>query len=142
MTKNEKVKRLTKYEYFMALAEMTAKRGTCDRALVGAIIIKNNRIIATGYNGSPEGTPHCDEVGHLIKNNHCVRTVHAEQNAIIQAAKMGISIDGANIYITHKPCHHCCKMLINAGIKKVYYRNDYDDGINNIYEDKLEFIKI
>jgi dCMP deaminase len=142
MKKETKRKRLTRHDYFMSLAEMTAKRGTCDRALVGAVVVKNSRIIATGYNGSPEGMPHCDEVGHLMINNHCVRTVHAEQNAIIQAAKLGISIDGADIYITHKPCHHCSKILINAGIKKVYYRKDYDDGINDIYADKLEFIKM
>ena len=134
--------RITKRDYFMGIAKSTAKRGTCDRAYVGAILVKEGRVIAAGYNGSPSGMPHCDEVGHEMLGKHCVRTVHAEINCIIQAAKLGISIEGAEIYITHKPCYNCCKALINAGIKKVYYEEEYEDKFNANYHDKLEMVKL
>lgn len=132
--------RLSKDKYFMDIAEMTARRSTCSRANVGAILVKNSRIIATGFNGSPASMEHCDDVGHLVDNKHCIRTVHAEANCILQAARLGVSVEGSVLYCTHKPCHNCCKLLINAGIYKIYYRNDYDDGYNSYYDKVLEMI--
>ncbi len=114
-------------EYFMGIAFEVAKRSTCDRAHVGAIIVKDKRILTTGYNGSPTGLPHCDDVGHLMVDGHCVRTLHAEQNAIIQAARYGISVLGSTIYVTHQPCLTCAKMIINAGIVRVVYAGEYPD---------------
>ena len=123
---------ITKHEYYMQLAEVTAIRSTCDRAMVGAIIVKNDSVVATGYNGSVKGAPHCDDIGHQIENGHCVRTVHAELNAILQAAKNGVGIDGASIYCTLYPCGECQKAIINSGIKKVYYRNNYTNKVKLI----------
>ena len=114
-------------EYFMGIAFQVASRATCDRAHVGAVIVRERRILTTGYNGAPRGLPHCDEVGHLMINGHCVRTLHAEQNAIIQAAYHGISIKGGTIYVTHQPCLTCAKMIINAGLVRVVYAGDYPD---------------
>ncbi len=116
-------------EYFMGIALKVAERSTCDRAHVGAIIVRDRRILTTGYNGSPSGLPHCDDVGHLIVDGHCVRTLHAEQNAIIQAAYHGVSVKGGTIYVTHQPCLTCAKMIINAGIKRVVYAGEYPDNI-------------
>jgi len=115
--------------YFMGLAFEVAKRSTCNRASVGAILVRDKRILATGYNGSPTGLPHCHEAGCLMFRGHCVRTLHAEQNAIIQAALHGISIDEATIYVTHQPCFTCAKMIINAGIIRVVYGGDYLDEL-------------
>ena len=121
-------------EYFIGIAEYVAKRSTCLRGQVGAVIVKNRNILATGYNGAPAGLPHCLDVGCLIYENknpegaveeNCFRIIHAEINAIVQAAKSGTSIEGAVIYVTHSPCLHCLKVIINAGIKKVYYRKPY-----------------
>ncbi len=114
-------------DYFMSITFQVAKRSTCDRAQVGAIIVKDRRILTTGYNGAPAGLPHCDEVGHLMINGHCVRTLHAEQNAIIQAALHGVGVEGGVIYVTHQPCLTCAKMIINAGIRRVVYAGHYPD---------------
>lgn len=114
-------------DYFMGITFQVAQRGTCDRARVGAIIVKDRRILTTGYNGAPTGLPHCDEVGHLMINGHCMRTLHAEQNAIIQAALHGVSVAGGTIYVTHQPCLTCAKMIINAGLKRVVYAGHYPD---------------
>jgi dCMP deaminase len=111
----------------MQIAFTVAQRSTCDRAHVGAVIERDRRMLTTGYNGSPAGLPHCDDVGHLIIDDHCVRTLHAEQNAIIQAALHGVTIEGASIYVTHQPCLNCAKMIINAGIKRVVYAGTYPD---------------
>ena len=116
-------------EYFMGITLEVARRSTCNRAQVGAIIVRDKRILTTGYNGSPTGLPHCTEAGCLIVNGHCVRTLHAEQNAIIQAALHGVSTDGAMIYVTHQPCLICAKMIINAGISRVVYGGDYPDDL-------------
>lgn len=121
----------------MEIAHAVAKRSTCPRAQVGAIIVKDRRIISTGYNGAPSGLPHCTDVGCLIiKSNelgeekqHCVRIVHAELNAIIQAAIHGVSTRGAIMYITHEPCFNCTKAIINAGIKELIFKNPYPDKI-------------
>jgi dCMP deaminase len=114
-------------EYFMGITFEVAKRSTCDRARVGAIIVRDKRILTTGYNGSPRGLAHCDEVGHLMVNGHCARTLHAEQNAIIQAALHGVSTAGSTMYVTHQPCLNCAKMIINAGIRRVVYAGVYPD---------------
>ena len=115
-------------DYFMDITFQVAKRSTCDRARVGAIIVKDRRILTTGYNGSPAGLPHCDDVGHLMVDGHCVRTLHAEQNAIIQAAQHGVSVRGGTIYVTHQPCLTCAKMIINAGLTRVVYAGAYPDA--------------
>lgn len=112
-------------EYFIEIAKVVAKRSTCDRANVGAVIAKNKVILSTGYNGAPRGLPHCDDVGHEIVDGHCIRTAHAEANAIAQAAKNGTQIEGASIYLTVSPCYDCFKIMVNAGIKEVIYSNFY-----------------
>ena len=111
----------------MNIAKEVATRSTCDRKHVGALIIRDKTILSTGYNGSVRGMPHCDEVGHMMEDNHCVATIHAETNAILQAAKNGVMIDKAEVYITASPCWPCFKMLANAGIKKIYYGEFYRD---------------
>ncbi len=123
-------------DYFMKIAEDVAVRSTCDRAAVGAVLVKDKHIISTGYNGSPAGLEHCDDVGHLMIEGHCVRTVHAEVNAIIQAAVFGLATRDAVCYVTHFPCLNCTKMLINARISKLIYRNAY-----RIDPIALEFLK-
>lgn len=120
-------KRPTWNEYFMNIALEVAKRSTCERAQVGAVIVRDKRILTTGYNGSPRGLPHCSEVGCLMDNGHCVRTLHAEQNAIIQAALHGVITEGAIIYVTHQPCFICAKTIINAGISEIVYDKEYKD---------------
>ena len=112
-------------EYFLKIAEIVASRSTCDRRHMGGIIIKNKSILSTGYNGAPRGMPHCDSVGHEIADGHCVRTIHAEANAIAQAARNGTAIAGSIMYITHSPCYDCFKMMVNAGIKEVVYKDFY-----------------
>ncbi len=112
----------------MSIAFVVKDRGTCDRAYVGSVIVKDKRIIATGYNGSPSGLAHCNDVGHLMINGHCVRTIHAEQNALLQAARYGVSVDGSTIYVTHFPCLYCTKSIINAGISRVAYKMSYRSG--------------
>jgi len=111
--------------YFMKIAEDVALRSTCDRAMVGAVLVREKHIIATGYNGSPAGLEHCDDIGHLMVDGHCVRTVHAEVNAIIQAAVFGQATKDADCYVTHFPCLNCTKMLINARISRLVYANSY-----------------
>ena len=109
----------------MNLAAQAATRSTCPRKHVGAVIVRDKTILSTGYNGSIRGMPHCDEDGHMMENNHCIATVHAEANAIIQAAKNGVRIDGAELYTTASPCWNCFQLLANAGIRKVYYGEFY-----------------
>lgn len=114
------------HEYFMDIAELVSTRSTCDRKKVGAVIVKDKNILATGYNGSIAGLPHCDEIGHDMVSGHCVRTIHAEQNAIVQAAKHGVKIQDAEIYINTYPCWNCFKLIANSGIKKIYYKDAYN----------------
>lgn len=124
-------------EYFMRLTEEVARRATCDRGRCGCVVVKDKRIVATGYVGSPPGLPHCDDVGHLLKTvadddgtvrEHCVRTTHAEQNAICQAARHGISLAGATLYCTMEPCRVCAMLLISVGIQRVVARRRYHAG--------------
>jgi dCMP deaminase len=113
--------------YFMNIAHEVATRSTCDRKNVGAVIVRNKTILSTGYNGSIKGLPHCDEVGHEMIDGHCVRTTHAEANAIVQAAKNGVQINHTEIYVTASPCYDCFKLIANAGIKTIYYDEFYRD---------------
>jgi len=124
-------------EYFIKIMDMVGSRGSCDRGRAGCVITRENRIIATGYAGSPAGLPHCDEVGHEmhtiihedgLQTRHCIRTIHAEQNAICEAARMGTSINGATLYCKMTPCYTCAKMIINAGIKRVVCAQDNNDN--------------
>lgn len=124
-------------EYFMEVMEAISKRATCDRGKSGCVIVKNKQILVTGYVGSPMGLPHCDEVGHQFKkmlnedgsvSEHCVRTVHAEQNAVCQAAKLGVPIDGATVYCRMTPCRTCAMLLINCGIKRIVCERKYHAG--------------
>jgi dCMP deaminase len=114
-------------EYFMKIAVQAATRATCDRKHVGAVIVRDKAILSTGYNGSIRGLPHCDDAGHMMENDHCVATVHAEANAIIQAAKNGTGIDGADIYVTASPCWNCFKLIANSGIKRIVFLEFYRD---------------
>ena len=114
-------------EYFMKIAAQVATRSTCDRKMVGAVIVRDKMILSTGYNGSIRGMPHCDEVGHDLENGHCVATIHAEANAIIQAARNGVNISGAEIYTTASPCWNCFKLIANVGIRRIYYGEFYRD---------------
>lgn len=123
--------------YFMKIAYAVSERSTCDRALVGCVLVLEKRILTTGFNGSPAGQSHCDEIGHLMVEGHCVRTIHAETNAIIQAALHGISTNGSTCYVTHLPCLNCTKALINAGITRIVYDNFYRSD-----ENALNFIKM
>ncbi|RKX68080.1 cytidine deaminase [candidate division TA06 bacterium] len=139
-------------EYFMQITELVKERSTCLRRKVGAVIVKNKRILTTGYNGPPEGFKHCDDLGGCIRDRLHIpsgqrqelsRAVHAEQNAIVQAAKMGISIDGGTIYVTNHPCVICTKMLINAGIKRIIYKEGYPDELSKemLKEGNIEVIQ-
>jgi dCMP deaminase len=116
------------HTYFMNIARQVASRSTCDRKNVGAVIVRDRTILSTGYNGSIRGLAHCDEVGHLMEDGHCVRTVHAEANAIAQAARNGVAIEGAEIYITASPCWGCFRLLANSGIRRIHYGEFYRDA--------------
>ena len=131
-------KRPTVDEYFMRMAHLAKSRSTCIRRSVGAIIVKDKRVLTTGYNGAPKGLKHCTEIGTCLREelgipegerHELSRGVHAEQNAIIQAAVFGVSIKGATIYVTHHPCSVCAKMLINADIKEIVYESGYPDEL-------------
>ncbi|OEH84352.1 ComE operon protein 2 [Desulfuribacillus stibiiarsenatis] len=115
-------------EYFMTQAKILALRSTCERLSVGAVIVKDRRTIAGGYNGSIIGDEHCIDVGCKVVDNHCVRTIHAEINALLQCAKFGVSTEEAEVYVTHFPCLNCAKALIQAGIKGVYWEKDYKNS--------------
>ncbi len=121
-------------EYFIGMADYVGLRSTCDRGKTGSVIVKDKRVISTGYAGSPPGLPHCDDVGHEFhtvintdgtQSTHCIRTTHAEQNALAQAARFGVSIDGATLYCKMTPCYTCAKLVITSGIKRVVAEKDY-----------------
>jgi dCMP deaminase len=128
------MERISWDQYFMAQSHLLAMRSTCTRLAVGATIVREKRIIAGGYNGSIAGGEHCIDVGCYVVDSHCVRTIHAEMNAILQCAKFGVPTEGAEMYVTHFPCLPCSKAIIQAGIKAVYYANDYK---NNPYAIEL-----
>ncbi len=114
-------------EYFMRIAVEVSGRSTCDRKHVGAVIVRDRNILSTGYNGSIAGLDHCDDVGHMMEDGHCIATIHAEANAIIQAAKNGVNINGGSIYTTASPCWNCFKLIVNAGLKKISFGEFYRD---------------
>ncbi|GAB1419135.1 cytidine/deoxycytidylate deaminase family protein [Bacteroidales bacterium] len=127
-------------EYFIRLADTVASRATCDRGRSGCVIVKDKQILVTGYVGSPRGLPHCDDVGHLMKKvvhedgsvtQHCMRTVHAEQNAITQAARRGIALEGSTLYCRMTPCRTCAMLIINCGIERVVCERKYHAGVES-----------
>lgn len=119
------MERISWDQYFMAQSHLLALRSTCERLTVGATIVRDKRIIAGGYNGSVSGDSHCIDEGCYLVDGHCVRTVHAESNALLQCAKFGVPTEGGEMYVTHFPCLHCCKTIIQSGIRTVYYARDY-----------------
>tara|TARA_B100000902_G_scaffold187043_1_gene179174 strand:+ start:3274 stop:3702 length:429 start_codon:yes stop_codon:yes gene_type:complete len=125
-------------EYFMNIAKEVATRSTCDRKHVGAVIVRNKTILATGYNGSIGGLDHCDEAGHEMVNGHCVRTIHAEANAIVQSARNGVNIDKGEIFVTASPCYDCFKLIANSGIKKIFFGEFYRDERIKKYAEAAE----
>jgi dCMP deaminase len=116
-------------EYFLKLAMLASERATCPRMHCGCVLVKDKNVISTGYNGSIPGDDHCEDVGCMIVDNHCVRTVHAEMNALIQAARTGHGVEGATAYITNMPCTTCSKSLITAGVKRIVIFSDYHDTL-------------
>ncbi|MFO7171928.1 MAG: dCMP deaminase family protein [Bacillota bacterium] len=114
-------------DYFIEMARLAAARATCPRRRVGAVLVRDNRLIATGYNGAVRGAPHCDDVGCLMVDGHCVRTVHAELNALLQCALNGVSSAGSTMYCTDFPCVGCAKAMVQAGVVRVVYLSDYPD---------------
>jgi dCMP deaminase len=138
--------RLTWDQYFMLNAHLISMRSTCNRLNVGSVLVKNNRIISTGYNGGISGDDHCLDAGCYVVDNHCLRCLHAEENAILQCALEGVSTKGSQIYVTHFPCIHCMKKILQAGITKIYYTHDYKNHeycyhllrISNVEAIKLE----
>lgn len=126
-TIDKKRKRLEWDEYFMDIARVVSSRSTCDRKFVGAVIVRDKTILSTGYNGSIRKLEHCDEVGHMMENGHCVATIHAEANAILQAAKNGVCINGGTIYTSASPCWPCFKLIANAGLTRVCFGEFYRD---------------
>ncbi|MCQ2264664.1 MAG: cytidine/deoxycytidylate deaminase family protein [Bacteroidales bacterium] len=138
-------------EYFMEIANTVSKRATCDRGRSGCVIVRDRQILVTGYVGSPKGLPHCDEVGHQFKRmvhedgtitEHCVRTVHAEQNAICQAAKLGISLQGSTLYCRMTPCRVCAMLIINCGIERVVCEKKYHAGAESEEMFKIAGVKL
>lgn len=115
-------------EYFMQIARDVATRATCLRRHVGAVIVRDRRILSTGYNGSPPGQPHCTDVGCLMEEGRCIRTLHAEQNALIQAALHGVSTEGSILYATCRPCHVCARMVVGAGIRRIVFEGEPPTG--------------
>jgi len=122
---NETELRPSKDEYFLRMAEVAAQRATCTRLSVGAVVVRDDMLISTGYNSAPKGLPHCTEVGCDMEDGHCIRAVHAELNSLLQAAFQGTSTRGGTMYVTHLPCKACTKAIINAGITRVVYRELY-----------------
>ena len=127
-------KRIPWDQYFMAQSLLISTRSTCTRLAVGATIVRNKRVLSGGYNGSVSGDAHCIDAGCKVVDGHCVRTIHAEANAILQCAKFGSPTEGADIYVSYFPCLQCTKMIIQAGIKNIYYLHDYN---NNEYAKEL-----
>jgi dCMP deaminase len=126
--------RLSKDEYFMAIARAVAERATCCRRKVGAVLVVDGHVISTGYNGAPTGMPHCIDVGCEIVNGHCIRCIHAEANALLQAGLIGIATRGATLYTTASPCRNCMGLVINAGIARVVYADLYTDPLHKRHE--------
>ena len=129
-------------KYFIKIAHTIAEMATCDRKHVGAVVVRNKRILATGFNGSIAGGEDCDNVGHMMQDHHCVRTVHAEINAITQCAKHGTPSDGATMYINTFPCWHCFKVMVNSGIKEIVYDDEYESDLKKVVFVQADLIGI
>ncbi|WP_188206218.1 ComE operon protein 2 [Alkalibacillus aidingensis] len=139
------MERISWDQYFMSQSQLLALRSTCERLSVGATIVRDKRVIAGGYNGSVSGGVHCIDEGCKVVDGHCVRTIHAEANAILQCAKFGVATEGAEMYVTHFPCLNCCKTIIQSGIKKIFYAYDYKNssyGIELLNDAGVEFEKV
>jgi len=130
--------------YFMNIAQVVASRSTCPRKYVGAVVVRDKTILSTGYNGSIRGMPHCTEVGHMMENDHCVATIHAEANAILQAARNGVMIDGSTLYVTASPCWNCFKAAANSGVLRICYGEFYRDkrSLNVAQQAGIELVHI
>ena len=127
-------------EYFMSICDVISTRATCDRRKVGCVIVKNNRVISTGYNGALAGTPSCDDAGHLMENGHCIRVNHSELNAILYAARYGVALDGATIFINTYCCWECFKAIASVGIKRIVYKDEYRN--NPLVEEHAQLLGI
>lgn len=127
-------------QYFLGLAKQVSTRATCKRLRVGAVLVKDNRVIATGYNGSLPSQEHCKDIGCLIIDGHCHRTVHAEQNALLQCCRQGIATEGATIYVTHLPCFACLKLLIQAGIQEIVFSEHYQSHNPEVIKHTQEMV--
>ena len=125
--------KISRDEYYLKVLESIRLRSTCDRGKSGALIVVRNRVVATGYVGSPPGLPHCDDIGHMMQGDHCIRTVHAEMNAILQAAKFGTPVENGTMYCTMVPCFSCAKSIVSAGIWRVVAVYDYHDSLHSKY---------
>ncbi|WP_300667193.1 cytidine/deoxycytidylate deaminase family protein [Desulfoluna sp.] len=146
------LKRPSWTQYFMDITELVAKRSTCTRRAVGAVLVKDKRVLATGYNGAPSGVRHCSETGCIREQlgvpsgerHELCRGVHAEQNAIVQAAYHGVSINGSTLFCTNLPCSICAKLLINAGVRRIYYKSGYADAMSKemLNEADIEVIQV
>lgn len=131
-------------QYFIEMAALVATRSTCPRRQVGAVLVREHRVIATGYNGAPAGQPHCIDVGCLLENGHCVRTIHAELNALLQCSRYGIATVGVDLYCTDMPCRYCARALVQAGIQRIYYQRPYEspETIELITRTDVQLIQI
>ncbi|HET9394143.1 MAG TPA: cytidine/deoxycytidylate deaminase family protein [Candidatus Rubrimentiphilum sp.] len=116
-------------EYFMQIAQTVATRATCPRASVGCVLVRDHRILTTGYNGSPRGVAHCTDAGCIVVDGHCQRATHAEANAIVQGALHGVNLSGSSAYCTHQPCVNCTKLFISAGVRRLVYQTEYADPV-------------
>lgn len=125
-------------QYYLDLSDEVATRATCNRLQVGCVIVKDNRIVSTGYNGSIHGHPHCSDVGCLLKEGRCIRTIHAEENAILHARRDDLK--GSIAYVTHEPCEHCTKRLNQAGVARVVFRHAYNNEYNKHFIEPMEWI--
>ncbi len=127
-------------EYFMSICEAVSTRATCNRKHVGSIIVKNNRVISTGYNGALAGTPSCDDAGHIIENSHCIKVSHSEANAVYYAARYGVALEGSTIYINTYPCWECFKAIASVGIERIVYKDEYRN--NPLVEEHAKLLGI
>lgn len=136
--------RLSWSEYFILMSQLVATRSTCPRRAVGAVLVREHRVIATGYNGAPAGQPHCTEVGCLLEHGHCVRTIHAELNALLQCAKYGIATSGVDLYCTDLPCRNCARALVQSDIRSIYFVRPYDspETVQLVKEYRIRLIQL